>query len=102
MSWTKERMVKGMNKIMLSCDEATLLVTKSEFVRLSCNEQVRLKMHLVTCKFCRRFKKQSEMISLQIHKLDLNFDKKELQLHLSEEQKARMIKAIRQKEAKKQ
>ncbi len=101
MSWTKEMMVKGMNKVMLSCDAATLLVTKSEFVKLSCKEQVKLKMHLATCKFCRRFKVQSEFISLQIHTMDKNFDKKDLQLHLSEEQKARIIKAIRQKEAEK-
>jgi len=88
--WTK-----GMNKIMLSCDTATLLITKGEFTRLSCVEQLQLKMHLAGCKFCRRFKQQSEFISYAVRRADKIPESGNLRLHLSEEQKQKMKKKMR-------
>ncbi|GMT46069.1 MAG: hypothetical protein IEMM0006_1901 [bacterium] len=82
--------MKGMDKIMLSCDTATLLITKSEFTRLSCAERLRLKMHLAGCQFCRRFKKQSEFISYAIHQADRIPKKENLRLHLTDEQRKRL------------
>ncbi len=81
------------NGIMLSCDTATLLITKSEFEDLSCVDNLRLKMHLASCKFCRRFKIQSEDISLQIKKIS-NIDNKEIKHRLNSEQKERLSKVF--------
>ena len=80
---------KGMDKIMLNCDTATLLITKGEFEKLSCREQLQLKMHLAGCKFCRRFKKQSEFISYALKQAAFP-PKENLSLRLSEEQKQRI------------
>jgi len=44
----------------------------------------------MSCKYCRRFKKQSEEISLHIHQLNVDLAHAKLRLHLSEEQKKRM------------
>lgn len=79
--------MKSMDKIMLSCDTATLLITKGEFTRLMCVEQLQLKMHLAGCKFCRRFKKQSEFISYAIRQANRISEKENLRLYLTEEQK---------------
>jgi len=95
MSDLKKMMVKGMNRVMLDCDTATLLITKNEFISLSCIEKIKLRMHLMGCKYCRRFKKQSNEISLQIHQLNVDLQNAELKLHLSEEQKKRMRNNIR-------
>ncbi len=84
-----------MDKIMLSCDTATLLITKDEFTRLSCVEQLQLKMHLAGCKFCRRFKKQSEFISYAIRQADRIPEKEGLRLHLTEEQKKKMKEKVK-------
>jgi len=88
--------MRSMGKIMLSCDTATLLITKGEFTRLSCVEKVQLKMHLASCKFCRRFKMQSEFISYTIRQADHVRvpDKGSLHLHLTDEQKKRLKKKI--------
>ena len=82
-----------MNKIMLSCDTATYLITRNEFERLSCLKRMQLKMHLAGCKYCRRFAEQSKYISEQITKM------KELNTHkpavcLSEKQKQKIHVAI--------
>ncbi len=79
--------MKGIDKIMLSCDTATLLITKGEFTRLSCVERMHLKMHLAGCKFCRRFKEQSEFISYAIRQADRIPEKENLHLYLTAEQK---------------
>jgi len=78
---------------MLSCDTATLLITKGEFTRLSCVEQMQLKMHLAGCKFCRRFKQQSEFISYAMKQAAFP-EKKGLKLHLTDQQKEKMKKRL--------
>lgn len=93
MNAIKNKAIKGMNKVMLDCDTATFLITKNEYVSLPCIEKMQLKLHLATCKFCRRFKKQSSFLS-QIHKENILPDKDHLRLHLSEDQKNRIKKNL--------
>ena len=93
MNRLKKIWVKGMDKIMLNCDTATLLITKGEFEKLSCREQVQLKMHLAGCKFCRRFKKQSEFISYALKQVAFP-QKEDLKLHLTDQQKENMKKKM--------
>ena len=57
------------NNMMLSCDTATLLITKGEFEKLSLMDELRLKMHLASCKLCRRFEEQTAEMSKQIKDL---------------------------------
>lgn len=90
MSGLKKYLFKGMNKIMLDCDVATLFITKREFVSLGKVDKLRLAMHLRVCKHCRNYEKQSSVISNQISQLK-NIDNNNLQHHLSEEQKISII-----------
>jgi hypothetical protein len=93
----KKIMVKGMNRVMLDCDTATLLITKNEYTSLKCMERFKLQIHLLSCKYCRRFKKQSNEISLYIHQLNVDLANAKLSMHLSREQKERMISNIRER-----
>jgi len=81
------------NSLMLNCDSATLLVTKNEYEKLKCSERLRLKMHLASCKFCRRFKLQSEFISKNIQNIS-NPENKHLAHKLTTEQKQNLTKVI--------
>lgn len=79
-------LMKGMNSIMLDCEHASSLVTKSEFVKLSCIKRVQLKMHLASCKFCRAFADQSKIITRQLDDIK-NIDEDHLKEHLTNKQK---------------
>ncbi len=74
------------NGMMLSCDTATLLITKSEFENLNFSEEMRLKFHLASCKFCLRFKEQSLEINEKIKDFS-RLDSENLSHVLNEEQK---------------
>ena len=91
-------MVKSMSKIMLNCETATLLITKSEFEELGCASKMKLKMHLAGCRFCRSFSEQSKVISKQF--VDIKtIDPQKLRIHLSEEQKSKLNKTIEKQTA---
>ncbi len=62
----------AMHSIMLSCEKATFFITKRDYVKLSCKENLQLKMHLMGCKFCRNFDKQNTMISEKLNTLQEN------------------------------
>jgi len=83
------------NNIMLNCDSPTLLITKHEFVKLNCSEKIRLNMHLATCKFCRRFQEQSELISNNIQNIS-NPENNQFAHTLSEDQKQNLTKIIKE------
>ncbi len=61
--------MKGMDKVMLSCDTATYLITRSEYGTISPVKKMQLSMHLAGCKYCRRFAEQSKYISAQLKKV---------------------------------
>jgi L-rhamnose isomerase len=57
---------KAMHRMMLSCDTATMYITKKEYQKLSCKENLQLNMHLMGCRFCRAFNKQNAILSDKI------------------------------------
>ncbi|MEX2370944.1 MAG: hypothetical protein WD578_08055 [Bacteroidales bacterium] len=46
------------SKNMISCDEAGFLISKSKDTRLSFQERMGMRMHLLTCHLCRSYAKQ--------------------------------------------
>jgi len=85
----KELMIKGMDKVMLNCEEATFLITKSEVEKLGCIKKIQLKMHLAGCSFCRRFKLQSDIINKSLESLE-NIKNYNEHHHLPAEKKAEL------------
>jgi len=82
-----------MEKIMLDCDRATYLITKSEFESLGCIQKLQLKMHLTYCKFCRRFARQNKIMSEVLEDFK-QIDQDHLLIHLSEEQQSKLKETI--------
>jgi len=78
---------KMMNKLMLSCEEATMLITRSDFETLSSIKQFKLKMHLASCSMCRNFKKQSSIITSQVNVLKKELDANKMTIALSDDSK---------------
>ena len=90
----KELMIKGKDKIMLTCEEATFLITKSEVEDLGCIKKMQLKMHLAGCSLCRRFKLQSDIINQSLKHLEhLNGDHTH-NYHLPEKKKEELQEII--------
>ncbi|GAB4183764.1 MAG: hypothetical protein Kow00108_21060 [Calditrichia bacterium] len=80
---------------MDSCDRITLLVDKSLDEQLSTSERFRVKIHLMGCRFCRRYEKQVRFVKRAI----LEFDEKSPQLnsvHLSENIKIHIINTLKE------
>jgi hypothetical protein len=93
----KEMMIKGMDKIMLDCEQATYLITKSEMEDIGCIKKIQLKMHLAGCKFCSRFKIQSDLIDQSLRTLEhikLHEEDKNSALKLRDEKKEEIQKVI--------
>lgn len=68
----KKMMIRGMDAVMLSCEEATFLITKSEMTKVGCLKRMQLRMHLTACEFCRRFKTQSNYINQSLSQLEVS------------------------------
>lgn len=82
-------MGKMMTFVMLNCEKATFLLSKKDIVELNFIEKVKLKMHLVTCNYCRHFAKQSALITKQVNSISI-IDPNNLKLKLTEDQKVCM------------
>jgi hypothetical protein len=50
-------------KTVLNCKQATLLSLKKEEGKISFGENIKLIYHLLYCKYCKRFIKQSSIIN---------------------------------------
>lgn len=79
-------------KMMITCDQATFLIDKEQYTPLSFKEKFDLRLHLITCKFCRLYKVESHLINDEIKKV-ITFN--ELEIKLTEEQKHRIINKLR-------
>lgn len=93
MSKIKELYIKGMNAIMLDCDQAVMYATKKEFKSLNCIHRMQLKMHLAGCKFCKTFVDQSDIITNQLREINV-IDENNLKIHLTEKQKEHLAETV--------
>lgn len=51
-----------LDRLMMDCEQATFLIAKSQETELSGSEKLKLRMHLLACKYCRLFKTESDFI----------------------------------------
>lgn len=65
-------MIMKQKNIGLSCKEATRIMVQQEFESLPPLANIRLQLHLVFCKFCRRFARQSACLNKAIKKIEEN------------------------------
>lgn len=50
-------------KLMLTCDEATAICDKNQYGEASILEKVSLTLHLLMCKYCRKYTKQNDLMT---------------------------------------
>lgn len=64
---------------MISCESATLFISKQEENKLLLSDTLKLWLHLAICKFCRLFKIQNEFLihQLQHTHTDVSLSEKE-------------------------
>lgn len=69
---------------MLSCDKATTLIEKKSGDKLSCGENLQLKMHTAMCGACKQYQRQSVLLNEAIKNHLTNIDQQfsENNLHL--------------------
>ena len=93
MSKLKGMIMKGMNVVMLDCDKATFLTTKKDVDRLGCIQRTQLNLHLMGCKYCRAYARQSKIISEELVK-EKNIDSNHFKIHLTSDQKNNLQKTV--------
>ena len=76
-------------KIMITCQQATDMVSKKEEGKLSFLNSIQLWYHLFICTVCKLFYRQNELIIKNTHSLAADDN-----ASLTPEQKALMIEAI--------
>ena len=84
-------------KIMISCYDATYLISKKQEEKLSLTEQMKLSLHLMYCKYCNRFAKQTKQITDSIKKMNKKMKDNSVKIKLTEEQKKRIADAMKSK-----
>jgi hypothetical protein len=78
---------------MMNCKQASQLISRGLDVTLSKRERFALKLHLLMCKYCSRFRQQLMAINVAISKLGKQIED-DSNIRLPEETKARIVKAL--------
>ncbi|MFP3594008.1 hypothetical protein [Chryseobacterium sp. SIMBA_038] len=78
--------MKFFNRLLNNCEETSLNIIKSEETSLSFSAWLKMKFHILFCKCCQNFKKQTKVIDEALYK---HFDSEmnENEEHVSQELK---------------
>lgn len=58
--------------MMMSCDEATYLISKARDSKLTIREKINLRMHILSCKLCLRYEKEIRAIDHYLKTRDIH------------------------------
>ena len=86
---------------MINCQESTYLISKKQEDKLLLAEQFKLSLHLMFCKYCNRFAKQTKMITKSIKQMNLKMKEQSVNITLTEEQKKRIRDAVNKQQNRK-
>lgn len=89
----KYRIMKFMSGMMITCENASWLISKKQNERLSLKDSFNLKMHLFACYLCRRYEKEIRFLT-EAHQKLLDENNEFKPFHLSAEQIAKLKDAI--------
>ena len=84
-----------MNVVMLDCDQATMTATRIDLENVGFMKRLQLRMHLMGCKYCREYVKQSSKINGELNQMK-EVDPNNLKVHLTDTQKERLNETIEQ------
>lgn len=52
-----------MGKFFINCDEATKICNKNQYKEATFFEKIKLRFHLLLCKYCKQFSKQNSLVT---------------------------------------
>jgi putative zinc finger protein len=78
---------------MMNCKQASQLISRGLDVTLSKRERLALKLHLLMCKYCSRFRQQLMAINVAISKIGKQIED-DPNIRLPDETKARIVKSL--------
>ncbi len=78
---------------MIKCKEASQLTSRALDNKLSFRERFALKLHLLICKYCKRFDKQLQKLNRAISSMNKNIEN-DTNIKLPSEAKARIVKSL--------
>lgn len=81
---------------MLTCKQASQIISQSLDKPLSWSDRMRLKFHLLICNACNRFNQQMRLLNIAVKQV-IQTTENDNTIQLSLEAKARMTKAIESK-----
>ena len=88
------RRVPLFNRLLLECRDISKLITRSMDEPLTLGQKLRLRWHLLICKYCRRFQRQLFWIQNVLQRR-LEMTSEEIkEVHLSNEAKERIKRAL--------
>lgn len=74
MKWYQKLYIRFIKCFIVPCEQASFLLTKKDFQKLSFKEAWRLRAHMIKCKYCRWLQKENTLLSETIlhtkHKID--------------------------------
>ena len=80
-------------KILINCEEATSICNKNQYKEATFWDKIRLNIHILMCKYCKKYSTQNQIISILIGKhIPCHEEKK-----LSEKEKQLLDKNLVQK-----
>jgi predicted anti-sigma-YlaC factor YlaD len=85
---------------MLNCKDASHLISQRLDRPLGRRERWGLRMHLLMCRYCRRFSRQLGLIHLALRKLGRESEQTEEGAELSAEARERIGKALRRQQGR--
>ena len=83
-------------KLMLTCKEASKLVSQSLDHPLSWSERVQLRFHLFICDACTRFNRQLRLLTVAVQRM-MQHTENDNAIQLSLDAKARITEAVESK-----
>ncbi|ANF51142.1 hypothetical protein A0O34_11725 [Chryseobacterium glaciei] len=86
--------MKFFNRLLNNCEETSLNIIKSEETSLSFSAWLKMKFHILFCKCCQNFKKQTKVIDEALYKhfeSEMNEDGE----HLSQELKDKIKESLK-------
>jgi argininosuccinate lyase len=78
---------------MLTCKQASQIISQSLERKLSWNERFALKLHLFICKYCLRFSQQLHTLRVALKRINENVEN-DTNIRMPSETKARIAKSI--------
>jgi len=78
---------------MLNCKQTSQLVSQSLDRRLSLRERIAVRLHLLICKYCKRFSQQLLAIRIGLQRMTKSMEE-DTHLNMPSETKARSAKAL--------